>query len=188
MTNPNLSSFAASTNNNNSNEAAKAMSASTIVVTSSQAAAQAANKSMLSLILSSAVAATSTTTTTTTPSLIHHQTIQLPPLPISLSALNTSNHHTSPPTTTTTVVPLKSTPTPLTQTAVAVNKSQVTSTNGKVVRDVRRRANHNEVERRRRDNINKWIVELSKVIPDCSNDQSKHGQVGRNLIPSLYSF
>ena len=47
----------------------------------------------------------------------------------------------------------------------------------KVVRDDRRRANHNEVERRRRDNINKWIVELSKVIPDCSNDQSKHGQV-----------
>ena len=34
-----------------------------------------------------------------------------------------------------------------------------------------------KVERRRRDNINKWIVELSKVIPDCSNDQSKHGQV-----------
>lgn len=47
----------------------------------------------------------------------------------------------------------------------------------KIVRDERRRANHNEVERRRRDNINKWIVELSKVIPDCSNDQSKHGQV-----------
>ena len=47
----------------------------------------------------------------------------------------------------------------------------------KVVKDERRRANHNEVERRRRDNINKWIVELSKVIPDCSNDQSKHGQV-----------
>lgn len=47
----------------------------------------------------------------------------------------------------------------------------------RVVRDERRRANHNEVERRRRDNINKWIVELSKVIPDCSNDQSKHGQV-----------
>lgn len=47
----------------------------------------------------------------------------------------------------------------------------------KVLRDERRRANHNEVERRRRDNINKWIVELSKVIPDCCNDQSKHGQV-----------
>ena len=44
----------------------------------------------------------------------------------------------------------------------------------------------NKVERRRRDNINKWIVELSKVIPDCSNDQSKHGQV-RYLIDKVTS-
>lgn len=50
------------------------------------------------------------------------------------------------------------------------------SNNTKTVRDERRRANHNEVERRRRDNINKWIVELSKVIPDCSTDHTKHGQ------------
>ena len=59
--------------------------------------------------------------------------------------------------------------------------SSTTSTNSgpKVLRDERRRANHNEVERRRRDNINKWIVELSKVIPDCCNDQSKHGQVNQ---------
>ncbi len=50
-------------------------------------------------------------------------------------------------------------------------------TSNKIVRDEKRRANHNEVEKRRRNNINKWIVELSKIIPDCSNDQSKHGQV-----------
>lgn len=47
-----------------------------------------------------------------------------------------------------------------------------------VVRDERRRASHNEVERRRRDTINKWIFELSKVIPDCSNDH--HSKQVRN--------
>ncbi|KAM6899230.1 upstream stimulatory factor 2 [Xenentodon cancila] len=49
------------------------------------------------------------------------------------------------------------------------------STNWKVEgprppRDERRRAQHNEVERRRRDKINNWIVTLSKLIPDCSVD------------------
>ncbi|XP_061738730.1 upstream stimulatory factor 2 isoform X4 [Nerophis ophidion] len=37
-------------------------------------------------------------------------------------------------------------------------------------RDERRRAQHNEVERRRRDKINNWIVMLSKIIPDCNID------------------
>lgn len=57
--------------------------------------------------------------------------------------------------------------------------SQVSSTTSlpKGFKDERRRSNHNEVERRRRDNINKWIVELSKIIPECCTDQSKHGQV-----------
>lgn len=40
-------------------------------------------------------------------------------------------------------------------------------------RDDRRRATHNEVERRRRDKINNWIMNLSKIIPDCNNDSSK---------------
>jgi len=31
-----------------------------------------------------------------------------------------------------------------------------------------RRATHNEVERRRRDNINNWIMKLGKLIPDCA--------------------
>ncbi|XP_054619087.1 upstream stimulatory factor 2 isoform X1 [Dunckerocampus dactyliophorus] len=49
------------------------------------------------------------------------------------------------------------------------------STNWKVdgpraPRDERRRAQHNEVERRRRDKINNWIVMLSKIIPDCNID------------------
>uniref|UniRef100_A0A1B6LYF6 BHLH domain-containing protein n=1 Tax=Graphocephala atropunctata TaxID=36148 RepID=A0A1B6LYF6_9HEMI len=40
-------------------------------------------------------------------------------------------------------------------------------------RDDRRRATHNEVERRRRDKINNWITRLSKIIPDCSQDTGK---------------
>ena len=45
----------------------------------------------------------------------------------------------------------------------------------RVPRDERRRAQHNEVERRRRDKINNWIVQLSKIIPDCNADNSKTG-------------
>uniref|UniRef100_A0A8D2JPQ2 BHLH domain-containing protein n=1 Tax=Sciurus vulgaris TaxID=55149 RepID=A0A8D2JPQ2_SCIVU len=41
--------------------------------------------------------------------------------------------------------------------------------------DERRRAQHNEVERWRRDKINNWIVQLSKIIPDCNADNSKTG-------------
>lgn len=40
-------------------------------------------------------------------------------------------------------------------------------------RDDRRRATHNEVERRRRDKINSWIIKLSKIIPECKNESSK---------------
>ncbi|EEC20382.1 upstream stimulatory factor 2, usf2, putative, partial [Ixodes scapularis] len=46
----------------------------------------------------------------------------------------------------------------------------------RTARDERRRATHNEVERRRRDKINNWIVKLSKIIPDCSSDLNKSGQ------------
>ncbi|XP_035286478.1 upstream stimulatory factor 2 [Anguilla anguilla] len=45
----------------------------------------------------------------------------------------------------------------------------------RVPRDDRRRAQHNEVERRRRDKINNWIVTLSKMIPDCTIDSTKTG-------------
>ncbi|XP_013923253.1 PREDICTED: upstream stimulatory factor 1-like [Thamnophis sirtalis] len=31
------------------------------------------------------------------------------------------------------------------------------------------------VERRRRDKINNWIVQLSKIIPDCNTDNTKTG-------------
>lgn len=47
----------------------------------------------------------------------------------------------------------------------------------RTARDERRRATHNEVERRRRDKINNWIVKLSKVVPECNMDHTKSGQV-----------
>ncbi|XP_076310513.1 upstream stimulatory factor-like isoform X4 [Tachypleus tridentatus] len=47
----------------------------------------------------------------------------------------------------------------------------------RTARDERRRATHNEVERKRRDKINNWIMKLSKVVPDCSSDHTKQGQL-----------
>lgn len=45
-------------------------------------------------------------------------------------------------------------------------------------RDDRRRVSHNEVERRRRDKINNWILKLGKIMPDSvHNDAGKTGQV-----------
>ncbi|XP_074632967.1 upstream stimulatory factor 1-like isoform X1 [Acropora palmata] len=48
----------------------------------------------------------------------------------------------------------------------------------RTARDEKRRATHNEVERRRRDKINTWINKLAKVVPECVQEQSKAGQVG----------
>lgn len=45
-------------------------------------------------------------------------------------------------------------------------------------RDDRRRATHNEVERRRRDKINNWIAKLGKIIPDCSSNTNGSGSSG----------
>ncbi|EAL40727.3 uncharacterized protein LOC120895188 isoform X1 [Anopheles arabiensis] len=64
-----------------------------------------------------------------------------------------------------------------------------TNLNRKQQRDDRRRANHNEIERRRRDKINNWIHELNKIIPaehmnspssETQNKQNNGGQ-GENL-------
>ncbi|XP_070160824.1 upstream stimulatory factor 2 isoform X2 [Polyergus mexicanus] len=48
-------------------------------------------------------------------------------------------------------------------------------TNGLKKRDDRRRATHNEVERRRRDKINNWITKLGKIIPDCNASTNTAG-------------
>ncbi|XP_003492316.1 upstream stimulatory factor 2-like isoform X1 [Bombus vosnesenskii] len=42
-------------------------------------------------------------------------------------------------------------------------------------RDDRRRATHNEVERRRRDKINNWITKLGKIIPECNAGANSTG-------------
>lgn len=42
------------------------------------------------------------------------------------------------------------------------------------------------VERRRRDKINNWIVQLSKTIPDCNIDYTKTGQVSPGFIHSSH--
>lgn len=64
-------------------------------------------------------------------------------------------------------------------------------------RDDRRRATHNEVERRRRDKINNWIMKLSKIVPECQSDNSKgyDVQVSRSqflhwmiFLGFIYSF
>ena len=39
----------------------------------------------------------------------------------------------------------------------------------------RRRATHNEVERRRRDTINAWIMQLAKLIPGLDMDDQEKG-------------
>ncbi|CAL9684234.1 unnamed protein product [Knipowitschia caucasica] len=55
-------------------------------------------------------------------------------------------------------------------------------------RDDKRRAQHNEVERRRRDKINNWIVQLSKTIPDCNVDYTKTGQSKGGILSKACDY
>ncbi|KAM6932065.1 upstream stimulatory factor 1 isoform 1-T2 [Lycodopsis pacificus] len=55
-------------------------------------------------------------------------------------------------------------------------------------RDDKRRAQHNEVERRRRDKINNWIVHLSKAIPDCNIDYTKTGQSKGGILSKACEY
>ncbi|XP_020617349.1 upstream stimulatory factor 1-like, partial [Orbicella faveolata] len=46
---------------------------------------------------------------------------------------------------------------------------------GGIAQQTRRRIVHNEVERRRKDKINNWILKLADVVPQCSwGKQSKN--------------
>lgn len=51
-------------------------------------------------------------------------------------------------------------------------------------RDDRRRATHNEVERRRRDKINHWIMKLGNVIP-ADGSATEIGDSGRLSIAAI---
>lgn len=55
-------------------------------------------------------------------------------------------------------------------------------------RDDKRRAQHNEVERRRRDKINNWIVQLSKTIPDCTLDATKSSQSKGGILSKACDY
>ncbi|KAL0280617.1 UNVERIFIED_CONTAM: hypothetical protein PYX00_001851 [Menopon gallinae] len=65
----------------------------------------------------------------------------------------------------------------------------VTNKPTRVRRDERRRATHNEVERRRRDKINNWIAKLSKIIPDCSSmDNNKSVQSKGGILAKACEY
>lgn len=51
-------------------------------------------------------------------------------------------------------------------------------------RDDRRRATHNEVERRRRDKINHWIMKLGNIIP-ADGSAIEIGDSGRPSIAAI---
>jgi len=58
----------------------------------------------------------------------------------------------------------------------------------KIQKDMARRQQHNEVERRRRDKINTWINKISKVVPDCSDDHTKQGQSKGGILAKAYEY
>lgn len=47
-------------------------------------------------------------------------------------------------------------------------------------RDDKRRATHNEVERRRRDKINSWIFKLKEMLPEMPTSNSSASNVNTN--------
>lgn len=75
-------------------------------------------------------------------------------------------------------------PTPAQETPLRRAKGEGT----RVARDEKRRATHNEVERRRRDKINNWIVKLSKVVPDCQQDHTKQGQSKGGILAKATEY
>merc|ERR1739844_372694 len=68
---------------------------------------------------------------------------------------------------------------------------QISSQGNKEDKIGTRRATHNEVERRRRDNINNWIMKLSKLLPDCNNhenSQGKHSQSKGGILAKACEY
>ncbi|CAG5111473.1 Oidioi.mRNA.OKI2018_I69.chr2.g5777.t3.cds [Oikopleura dioica] len=62
------------------------------------------------------------------------------------------------------------------------------NSNRAIQKDMARRQQHNEVERRRRDKINTWINKISKVVPDCSDDHTKQGQSKGGILAKAYEY
>ncbi|XP_051977513.1 upstream stimulatory factor 1-like [Xyrauchen texanus] len=86
-------------------------------------------------------------------------------------------------------------PTPTGQLYVMMSPQEVLATNQQSKpgtprgsRDDKRKAQHNEVERKRRDKINNWIVQLSKTIPDCNEDATKNGQSKGGILSKACDY
>merc|ERR1719362_826744 len=70
---------------------------------------------------------------------------------------------------------------------------QISSQGNKEDKIGTRRATHNEVERRRRDNINNWIMKLGKLIPSVegspeSNSGGKHTQSKGGILAKACEY
>jgi len=77
--------------------------------------------------------------------------------------------------------PIILTPDQSTQTAIKMNSSttvkrRITANQAAQKIKDQKRSKHNEIERKRRDNINNWIMKLSKIVPDCQADSAKQAQ------------
>lgn len=68
------------------------------------------------------------------------------------------------------------------------NSQMSLQSNPNRAKDMARRQQHNEVERRRRDKINTWINKISKVVPDCSDDHTKQGQSKGGILAKAYEY
>jgi len=56
------------------------------------------------------------------------------------------------------------------------NGSTKTTSNSNTNNNAEKRSKHNEIERKRRDKINNWIIKLSKIVPDCQDESTKQSQ------------
>ncbi|RWS23393.1 upstream stimulatory factor 2-like protein [Leptotrombidium deliense] len=76
----------------------------------------------------------------------------------------------------------------ITPTTTSSRRKITTAEGSRLVRDEKRRATHNEVERRRRDKINNWIMKLAKIVPDCSQDHTKQGQSKGGILAKACEY
>lgn len=47
---------------------------------------------------------------------------------------------------------------------------------------------HREIERKRRDRINDWIMTLAKKVPSCLDDHTKQGQSKSGILAKTATY
>ena len=47
---------------------------------------------------------------------------------------------------------------------------------------------HREIERKRRDRINDWIMTLAKKVPSCQDDHTKQGQSKSGILAKAATY